>query len=68
MRGLWHKVFYGDGNTRNSLTAKKASSRAFHPTPFSKNFTRTESINPITNYIKQNYAKEAKKDCETDAR
>lgn len=40
---------------------KNASGRALHPTSFSKNFTRTESVNPITNYIKQNYAKEAKK-------
>lgn len=32
-----------------------------HPTSFSKNFTRTESVNPISAFIKKNYAEEAKK-------
>ena len=32
---------------------KSASDGAFHPTPTSKGYTRTEGINPITNYIKQ---------------
>lgn len=39
---------------------KKANDRALHPTSFSKNFIRTEIVNPITEYIKQNYADEAK--------
>ncbi len=53
-RGTRQKTIY-----LNEIT-KKASSRAFHPTPFSKNFTRTEIVNPISEYIKQNYADEAK--------
>lgn len=54
-RGTRQKTIY-----LNEIT-KKASSRALHPTPFSKNFTRTEIVNPISEYIKQNYADEAKK-------
>ena len=54
-RGTRLKTIFLTEITRN------ASGRALHPTSFSKNFTRTESVNPITNYIKQNYASEAKK-------
>lgn len=54
-RGTRQKTIY-----LNEIT-KKASSKAFHPTPFSKNFTRTEIVNPVTTFIKQNYAAEARK-------
>ncbi len=53
-RGTRQKTIY-----LNEIT-KKASGQAFHPTSFSKNFTRTEIVNPISEYIKQNYAEEAK--------
>lgn len=39
---------------------KNANDRASHPTAFSMDFIRTEIINPITNYIKQNYKDEAR--------
>lgn len=54
-RGTRQKTVY-----LNEIT-KKASGKALHPTPFSKNFTRTESVNPISAFIKKNYAEEAKK-------
>ena len=53
-RGTRQKTIY-----LNEIT-KKASGQAFHPTSFSKNFTRTEIVNPVTAFIKQNYAEEAK--------
>ena len=59
-RGTRQKTIY-----LNEIT-KKASSRAFHPTPFSKNFTRTEIVNPVTAFIKQNYAAEARKGSVSD--
>ena len=40
----------------NDIT-KKANDRALHPTSFSKNFIRTEIVNPISAFIKLNYEK-----------
>lgn len=53
-RGLQQK------SIRLEEITKNANDRASHPTAFSKDFIRTEIINPITNYIKQNYKNEAR--------
>ncbi len=54
-RGAMQKTIYVKDIT------KSASDGAFHPTTSSKGYTRTEIVNPISAYIKQNYAEEAKK-------
>ena len=54
-RGAMQKTIYVRDIT------KSASDGAFHPTTSSKGYTRTEIVNPISAYIKQNYASEAKK-------